>query len=349
MSNDEDQSGGIGRGRSRQRSKALYYTTRDDQCICTLCPHGCRIADGETGICGIRTNSGGRLTLPHFGMASALNIDPIEKKPLYHFHPGSAIYSIGFLGCNFRCPFCQNYSISQSTSHSARYVSPAELVASARDAASRSNDVVGIAYTYNEPSIHIEYILEAASLAHESGLVNVLVTNGYLLPGPARDLLLLMDAANVDLKSMNNDFYENVIGGSLPAVKHFLEIAAELTHLEVTTLLIPGKNDSKEEVLATADFVAGLGSSVPLHLSAYYPAYRYDAPATRPEDLLRAVETAGEVLPYVYPGNVRSTVDTYCAACGATLVSRHGYTVDRSGLVAGTCARCGASVPIVDA
>ena len=335
-------------------AQPAYYTVRDERLVCTLCPHGCVLADGESGICGVRTNRSGILTLPFYARASALNIDPIEKKPLYHFHPGSGIVSIGFLGCNFRCPFCQNYSISQQTAHPTEHVPPERLVRIANDSrsaagADRQPPVVGIAYTYNEPSIHFEYVTEAARLARDAGLKNVLVTNGHLNPSPAREVLALIDAVNVDLKSISDEFYRHEIGGSLKAVMKFIEIASETTHAEVTTLLLPGRNDSDGSIDTIARFVASLDPEIPLHLSAYRPAYRYSDPATSDETLLHAVEVARAHLRYVYPGNIASEASTPCTACGALLVRRRGYHVDRSGLQAGHCTSCGAASPIVDA
>jgi len=347
--------GGNARDSAEQRvQQARYYKAHESTIVCTLCPHGCCIEPGEAGTCGVRTNRDGALTLPYFGRASALNLDPIEKKPLYHFIPGSTVVSIGFLGCNFHCPFCQNYSISQGTAHPTEYVSPQRLVSiavEARHSADRGGQspVVGIAYTYNEPSIHLEYIMEAATLARAEGLLNVLVTNGHLNPEPARELLTAMDAANVDLKSLSAEFYRDEIGGSLKAVQRFITIAAELTHLEVTTLLIPGTNDSDAEVREIAAFVAQLRDSIPLHLSAYHPAYRYNRPPTDHGALLRSVEVAREKLAYVYAGNVAVAATTPCPACGAPLVRRRGYHVDRAGLEHGRCVACGALSAIVDA
>jgi pyruvate formate lyase activating enzyme len=339
---------------AEQAPQARYYTTGKQGLVCTLCPHGCILTDGQTGTCGVRQNQQGSLTLPYFGQASALNIDPIEKKPLYHFIPGSAIVSIGFLGCNFHCPFCQNYSISQDTRHASEYVSPERLVALAADArsAARRADqppVAGIAYTYNEPSIHFEYIAESASLAAEAGLANVLVTNGHLNPQPASEILQMMDAVNVDLKSMSSEFYRDELGGSLKAVKRFIALAAETTHVEVTTLLLPGKNDSDAEVHSVAAFLADLRTTIPLHLSAYHPAYRYSLPPTDHRRLLHSVDIAHEKLPYVYAGNLGTAATTTCLACGAALVRRHGYHVDRSGLDHGECVACGKAAAVVDA
>jgi pyruvate formate lyase activating enzyme len=312
-----------------------------DAVVCTLCAHTCRIARGESGICRVRVNRDGAPALPYYAAVSALHVDPIEKKPLYHFHPGAQVLSVGFLGCNFRCPFCQNYSISQSTRASTRAILPKELPGLARE-----SDALGVAYTYNEPTIHFEYLTEAAAAVHDAGLANTLVTNGHLTRKPARELLGGMDAVNVDLKSFNASFYEDELGGRLDAVQDFITIAAELTHLEVTTLLIPGKNDSDEEIDAIASFIADLSPDIPLHLSGYYPTYQYVIAATTPTDLERACGIARGRLNHVYPGNLPGDSTTRCASCGQTLVTRSGYAVRVVGLDGDRCSACGATSPI---
>ena len=288
----------------------------------------------------VRTNLNGLPRLPYYAEVSALNVDPIEKKPLYHLHPGARLLSLGFLGCNFRCPFCQNYSISQSTRSATRTVLPADVPALVKDSAAH-----GVAYTYNEPTIHFEYLTATADAIHDSGYGNVLVTNGHLTQRPARELLAKMDGVNVDLKSFSSDFYRIELGGSLDAVKGFIEIAAELTHVEVTTLLIPGRNDSDEEVGAVVDFLASIDPSIPFHLSAYHPAHRYDVHATPPQAIERARAIASGRLRHVYPGNTPGDIETRCAGCGAVLVRRRGYAVSSTGLEGEHCAACGAPAP----
>ncbi len=310
--------------------------SRDGDVICTLCAHNCRITTGESGLCMVRTDEAGEPALPYFAHVSALHVDPIEKKPLYHFHPGAELLSVGFLGCNFRCPFCQNYSISQSTRAKTRMLAPDELPGIAAE-----SGALGVAYTYNEPTIHYEYLMAASEAVSEAGLANTLVTNGHLNRRPARELLARMDAVNVDLKSFRADFYEQELGGSLKAVIEFIEIAAELSRVEVTTLLIPGKNDSDEEIESIASFIASLGSGIPLHLSGYYPAYNYVVEATTPAGIERALEIARRHLDHVYRGNSPGDASTRCASCGATLVARSRYRVDASGLSGSRCAACG--------
>jgi len=316
---------------------------------CGLCPHACLIPPGRHGRCRVRLNRGGVLELPFYGRLSSIAVDPIEKKPLYHFHPGENILSVGFVGCSFHCPFCQNYRISQDTGVAARGMSPEELVALAEREGS-----FGIAYTYSEPLVHLEYVLETSRLARAHGLANVLVSNGFINPGPAEELLGLLDAANIDLKSFNPEFYRREIGGELEEVKRFLAQANAHAHtrgkleLEVTTLVIPGRNDGPEEMEAIAGFLASLDPAIPLHLSAYYPQYRYTLPATPPAALQGLAEIARRHLRYVYLGNIGAQEsNTVCQECAAVLVRRRGYQVSTPGLDGSRCAACGTPASIV--
>lgn len=273
---------------------------------CGVCPHNCLIEQDRYGYCGVRKNTGGGIVDTGYGVLSGLAMDPIEKKPLYHFHPGEYILSAGFYGCSFRCPFCQNHSISQRDPAGRDFAlnrrkptAPEELAAAAGE-----NGSFGIAYTYSEPLIHFEYVLETSRLAREAGLKNVLITNGYVNPGPAEELLPWIDAANVDLKSFSPEFYRKELKGDLETVKNFILRAHGRIHLEITTLVIPGKNDSPEEIRALCGFIAGLDRKIPLHLSAYHPAFHYTVPPTRRDALFRLVDIAREQLDFVYPGNV---------------------------------------------
>lgn len=321
----------------------MTYEKKLGKIQCNLCPHGCELADGGTGICRVRQNRRGELSLPYYGMLSALAMDPIEKKPLYHFHPGSRILSAGFYGCNFRCPFCQNYNISQQLAEGGSVTTPEELV----QAAVRQGSV-GIAYTYSEPLVHFEYILKSAKLARENGLKNVLVTNGYINPTPAAELLEWIDAANVDLKSFNGDFYQDEIRGTLDPVLAFIKQAAGVVSLEVTTLVIPGKNDSTSEIRAISGFISDISAEIPLHLSCYYPTYKYTVKATTPDTVFDLARTAREKLKYVYEGNVgRHETNTFCPNCGTLLVKRRGYSVTIESLSNGRCSDCGTKIPVV--
>ncbi len=281
--------------------RARYYDKAADGAVqCTLCPHGCRLKPGQAGLCKVRLNREGTLVLPYYGCLSGIAIDPIEKKPLYHFLPGSEVFSVGFVGCNLRCPFCQNYRISQSTDASTRRYSPEDLIQQAKD-----SDCPSIAYTYSEPLVHPEFVRDCMILAREAGLKNVLVTNGCVNPEPAGELLELCDAANVDLKSWSGDWYEKELGGNLAAVCAFIQQAVKLSvHVEVTTLVIPGKNDGDDEIRGIARFLAGISPKIPLHLSAYRPMHKYSIPPTAKTSLVHLRGIAGVFLENVHLGNV---------------------------------------------
>jgi pyruvate formate lyase activating enzyme len=284
-------------------------------------------------------------------------MDPIEKKPLYHFRPGARILSLGFAGCNLRCPFCQNWHISQNTDIEGRWMQPGEVISAALREKSDS-----VAYTYSEPLVHAEYLLDCMSLAHRHGIANVLVTNGCVNADAARELLALTGAANIDLKCFSAETYAKVLGGAVPAsdaletVLEFIRLAREMgVHVELTTLVVPGLNDSEAELDRCADFIAGLGTEIPWHLSAYHPDYRWNAPPTDTAFLLRAAERAREKLRYVYTGNIAGEENnTLCHYCGAVLVRRMGYHVDATGLAAPAkgegacrCAACGGKADII--
>jgi pyruvate formate lyase activating enzyme len=287
------------------------------------------------------------MTLPRFGLVSSLAIDPIEKKPLHHFMPGSSVFSAGFVGCNMRCPFCQNWRISQELPTELEAYTPDALVGAAMRSASPS-----IAYTYSEPCIHFEFVIAAMSAARKVGLKNVLVTNGCLKPEPARELLGLTDAVNVDLKTWAPDSYSSILGGDRDAVLEFIRMASSLCALEVTTLVVPALSDSREGIAAIAAFLASLSPDIPLHLSAYRPAWRHAAPPSPPELLSEFAGVARTALRFVYIGNLAGiNSDTICPSCGATVVSRVGYRVGLAGMrksgSSAACASCGSTLPIV--
>ncbi len=269
---------------------------------CGLCPHDCRLEEGETGFCGARRAEGGRVVNAAYGQITSLSLDPIEKKPLRRFRPGAMILSVGSFGCNMRCPFCQNHQISQEwQGERLLRLDPAALVKQAESLLGEGN--IGIAYTYNEPLINYEYLWDAGLLAHEQGLVNVAVTNGLLNEGPFRRLLPLLDALNIDLKGFNSDYYA-WLGGDLATVKRNIALAVRSSHVELTTLIVPGKNDSPEEMAALSDWVAGLSPDIPLHISRFFP--RWQLHESRPTDvalIYRLAEIAGKRLKYVYTGN----------------------------------------------
>jgi pyruvate formate lyase activating enzyme len=309
------------------------------------------------GVCKVRGNSGGQGHIPWYGYITALARDPIEKKPLYHFRPGSFILSVGFAGCNLYCPFCQNWHISQSTETPGRRFSPEDLLAAARE-----GEASQIAYTYSEPLVHPEFLLDCMALARKAGLANVLVTNGCVNAEAAAELLSLTDAVNVDLKCFSEKTYSAVLGGDLKTVEDFISLAVSRgVHTELTTLVVPGLNDGEDELDRCAEFIAALGrdeeglGTVPWHLSAYHPDYHWDAPATEGTRLREAARRGRKRLRHVYTGNVAGEAnDTRCPACGKPLIKRRGYYVDTTGLEAAEdgktklyrCGSCKAKAPI---
>lgn len=305
---------------------------------CNICPQNCTIAEDGHGLCLGRVNKGGTLYAENYGECVSASMDPIEKKPLYHICPGKNILSIATYGCNLRCEFCQNWTISQTKAPS-EHLSPERIVALAK-----RNGSFGIAYTYTEPIIWYEYIMATGDMAHSEGLKNVLVTNGVINEEPLRELLPLVDAMNIDLKSMRPDFYRELCHvDGLDAVKRTIEMASDATHVEVTNLLIHGKNDSEEELREFVDFVAGVSPTIPVHFSRYFPNYRMEVPPTPMESLELADRLAREKLHYVYLGNVglESDSNTYCPEDGHLLVRRTGYSMEIVGIEDGRCAKCG--------
>ena len=270
---------------------------------CELCFHHCELDENQTGLCRARGCRDGRIIPLTYGKLTSMALDPIEKKPLRRFHPGSLILSVGSFGCNLRCPFCQNHEISMASDGELQTVelSPAQLASKAAELVPQGN--IGVAYTYNEPLIGYEYVRDCATLVHERGLVNVLVTNGTVEEALWRALLHLIDAANIDLKGFTAAWYRK-LGGDLDTVKRSIAIAAERCHVEVTTLLIPGENDSVEEVRELARWLAGVDPNIPLHLSRFFPRYRMtDRLPTPVERVYRLADEARAYLTHVYTGN----------------------------------------------
>ena len=325
--------------------EALYYEKLDGGAVCChLCPHECNILPGKAGICRQRVNEDGTLVSRIYGRVTSAAMDPIEKKPLYHFHPGESILSLGTNGCNFACLPCQNWSISQEDAHT-RPLPPGQAVRTARESGS-----FGIAYTYNEPLIWYEYVLDTSRLARQSGLKNVLVTNGFIRQEPLAELLPFVDALNIDLKSIRDEFYRKVCKGRLGPVLETARAAKKAAHLEVTNLIIPTHNDSDHDLTDLADWIRDhLGPDTPTHLSAYRPCYRLNAPPTPPETLRRAYRIFSERLDHVYLGNLALDVgsDTTCPGCGAVVIRRRGYSTQVVGLDGGKCSSCGAGLNIV--
>ena len=338
---------GIGGPDALNGVPARYWHRRDDGRIqCDLCPRDCRLHDGQRGACFVRQRVGNGLVLTTYGRSSGFCIDPIEKKPLNHFHPGSSVFSFGTAGCNLACKFCQNWDISKSRDMDRLMDSAAPDEIAATAAAHRCRSV---AFTYNDPVIFAEYAIDTAVACHARGLATVAVTAGYISPGPRRDFFAVMDAANVDLKAFTDDFYVHQTGARLAPV---LDTLLYLRHetdvwVEITTLLIPGLNDSDAELSALSRWVADeLGTDVPLHFTAFHPDYKLDTlPPTPPATLRRARRIALDAgLAYVYTGNVRDIegASTRCPACGQTLIERDGYRILAYRLDAhGACTACG--------
>lgn len=329
---------------SEPRLAKHYREWGDGKIECLLCPVACKLKDGQTGICFGRTARGGKLWADNYGQVVSVAIDPIEKKPLFHFYPGSQILSVGPNGCNLRCDNCQNWQISQEHQHT-RYISPEELAESALQAGS-----IGIAYTYSEPLIWWEYIYDTAQVSRERGLKTVLVSNGYINEQPWRELVGLVDAMNIDIKSMRPEFYRKVCKSSLPEVLRTAEIAAQNgVALELTNLVIPGLNDSDEDFTLLIDWIAGIDRHIPLHFSRYFPQHKMDRPMTPTATLRHALEMAREKLDYVYLGNIdlEGSGDSHCPGCGAVLVERSGYRTRVRGITDKRCTKCGREVDLV--
>ncbi len=328
----------------------LYEHLKEKKVKCNLCSHRCIIKDGKRGICGVRENQGGILKTLVYGKLIASHIDPIEKKPLFHFMPGSLSYSIATVGCNFKCLFCQNADISQMPSdHNGMITgdlySPEDVVDAAIKGSCKS-----IAYTYTEPTIFFEFAFDTAKLAHAKGIKNVFVTNGYMTSEAVHMISPYLDAANVDLKAFNESFYKEVVKARLEPVKKTLKVMKSLgIFVEVTTLLIPGLNDDKKELEKLALFlVKSLGPETPWHISAFYPTYRLtDRPPTPVETLVMAREIGIKAgLKYVYIGNVPSEngENTFCSNCGKLLINRLGFSIIKNVLENGRCPYCGAQI-----
>ena len=328
--------------------EAMFYKKIDEKSVrCNLCSHNCVITESKRGICGVRENKEGVLYTLVYGKAVAQAVDPIEKKPLFHFYPGSRAYSVATVGCNFRCLNCQNADISQMPREYGRIigeeVSPEEIVEQAK----RYNCRI-IAYTYTEPTIFFEYAYETAKIASREGMKNVFVTNGYITEDALREIAPYLDAANVDLKSFSDDFYRKVCGARLQPVLDSIKLHKELgIWIEVTTLIIPTLNDSEEELRKIAEFLRNVSEDIPWHISRFYPAYRLsDLQPTSVEILCTARKIGLETgLKYVYKGNVPGEgEDTYCHSCGRLLIHRYGYKILSNEIKDSKCPYCGAEI-----
>jgi len=329
-----------------------WHRAHDEVVQCELCPHACIIAPGKRGMCGVRENRAGTLVTLNYGVACSAHLDPIEKKPLYHFFPGSQIVSIGTYGCNLSCPWCQNYSISKEFSISALRpnLTPAALLAAVDEHARGGlRAMCGVAYTYNEPTVWFEFVMACAPLVRARGLKNVLVTNGFISPAPLQELLQYVDALNIDLKAFDDDFYRRHCHARLAPVLQTIRAAVQHAHVELTTLIIPTLNDAPEQFVAMREWIIDtIGADVPVHLSRYTPMYQCSLPPTPHATLERAAHILREKLHFVYLGNIGDAQKTICVQCGACLIVRHGYTTELPSLTSDSrCAQCGAAAPIV--
>lgn len=326
--------------------EAMLYEKLDGGNVkCNLCGHRCKIAPARKGICGVRENRDGILYTLVYGMVIAENVDPIEKKPLFHVLPGSKSLSIATVGCNFSCTFCQNNDISQMPRETGEIMgqktTPEEIVERAARTKSKT-----IAYTYTEPTIFFEFAYDTGRIAHEKEIKNVFVTNGFMTEEAILKISPYLDAANVDLKSFSDDFYKKRCGGRLQPVLDSLRKMKELDiWVEVTTLIIPTLNDSDEELRQIAEFILSLGAETPWHISRFHPQYKMvNLPPTPVETIHKAAEIGKEAgLKYVYSGNVPGDVgeNTYCYNCGNLLIDRHGFYVNRINLQESRCPKCG--------
>ncbi len=318
--------------------QALYYEKLpEDKVRCHLCPNECVIKPDTIGMCLNRKNINGELYSLNYGRVTSASSDPIEKKPLYHFFPGQNILSFGTSGCSLKCDFCQNCTIAQAGPEITQELS----VAMGIELALKDNFSM-IAYTYNEPFIWFEHVLESSKLAKKKGIKNVLVTNGFYNKKPFEELIEYTDAMNIDLKAFTNDFYKDCCKASIEPVKQTIINAFGKTHIEITTLIIPGLNDSEEEIQKLVDFISEINDEIPYHISRYYPRYKRSTPATGERTLREARDIAKSKLKHVYVGNIGGfDNNTYCAGCGNELINRTYYKAQISGLENGQCGKCG--------
>jgi pyruvate formate lyase activating enzyme len=330
--------------------EALLYERLDNKLVhCYLCAHHCRIADEKFGICGVRQNIGGILYTNTYGKLAAANIDPVEKKPLYHFLPGSSSFSVATIGCNFRCGFCQNWQISQANFRDKENSQEKEFTPEEIVRAALKNKCKSVSYTYTEPTIFFEYALETAKIAQAKGLANIFVTNGYMTRECLEIIHPYLDAANVDLKFFNNDSYKRVCAAKLQPVLDSIKLMRELgIWVEVTTLIVPGENDTDKELTGISEFIAGVDKSIPWHISRFHPDYKFTDHEATPIETLKKAERLGRKagLTYIYVGNVSGFgSDTYCPSCKELLIGREGFSILSNNISQGKCSNCHAQIP----
>lgn len=328
--------------------EAMFYEKGEKgekgKTFCRLCPKLCSIRDGKAGFCRVRKNEGGKLYSLNYGECAAIAIDPVEKKPLYHFYPKHNILSLGTFGCNLHCGFCQNWRIAHEMPRT-NYLSPENVV----ELATRHKEgdmCIGVAYTYSEPFMWYEFVFETARLLKGKGLKNVLVTNGYVNPEPLKELLPYIDAMNIDVKGFTNQFYQSNCAGMLEPVMRTVEISSLQCHVELTTLLVTGLNDSDAEIEKLVDWVASISPGIPLHFSRYFPNYKMDVKPTPLERLQQARDIAMKKLDYVYIGNAPELngANTICPHCDNVVIKRTVYNTDFSALNDNRCVHCGIAI-----
>ncbi|MGD9994879.1 MAG: AmmeMemoRadiSam system radical SAM enzyme [Salinivirgaceae bacterium] len=321
----------------------LYQKVRN-KIQCVLCPHQCILHEGKTGICGVRQNIGGKIRSKNYGLISGFALDPIEKKPLYHFYPGSKILSIGSLGCNLKCNFCQNWQISQvCDTNTSRYKTM--QVDEVLTQASGLSGNIGLAFTYNEPTVWYEFMFDAAKACQQNTLKTVMVSNGFICKKPLEALLPYIDAFNIDIKAFTENYYHEMTGGSLkPVLDSLKTISKSGKHLELTNLIIPRKNDDPEQFAEMVNWISNeLGPDTVLHISRYFPAYKQSIPATPEQLLLELYEIARNKLHFVYLGNLKNEAsqNTYCNTCKQLLITRTAYQTEVLALTPeGKCTKC---------
>lgn len=315
--------------------EAMFYSKDNNYVYCLLCPHYCKLRHGQRGRCKVRINRDGRLYAENYEKVTSYHFDPIEKKPLYHFYPGSTIFSFGSFGCNFSCDFCQNWEIVENRNNYLT-ISKGDILS-----LSKASSSIGIAYTYNEPTVNYEFMYDTMRMVRDEDNLNVMVTNGFINREPLLKLLPYVDGINIDLKSYSENFYKQLCNGSLEPVKNTIRLSSLYTHVEVTTLVIDGKNSSDEEMEEISSFIAGINPDIPLHLSRYYPQYKMSDPATELDTLIRLRNIASKNLNHVYVGNVWGVFnDTICPNCKSALIKRQ-LSTEVVGIEDGRCTNCG--------
>lgn len=325
--------------------KNLFFTKLENNKVeCNLCPHNCIILEEKTGICKTRKNVNGELYSLNYGEVTAINIDPIEKKPLFHFYPGNNVFSIGTWGCNFKCKFCQNFEISQEKPYNIYKIYPENLL----DLVIQKKSKI-VAFTYSEPIVWYEYVYDSAKLLKEKNIKTVLVTNGYINKKPLLELLPYIDAMNIDLKGFNDNFYNNIVGGKKDPVMDVIKLSYENNiHIEITVLVVTQGNDDYNELENMFKWIGSI--DIPIHLSRYYPIYKFHNPPTSIEKLENLYYLAKKYLNYVYLGNVwnKEFESTYCPNCNTLLIEREGYNIRINNIdEKGRCKNCLKEIPIV--